>query len=223
MIAILAITNIITVVLLPAVILAGVIFFLYSRKLVSSHTVYRKEEMRVLALRINFQFNAKDVLGVRERIEAEKRFFYNNNGSVENLIYGQKNGIDVVLFDYCYSDLQKQSLTVCMLTVPSTVKAFTLEPLDDNEMESGKAAEDESIFGGKYRVDCQDRAFAERAFNDDLADFLARRRRTTVLAQGNTMIFHRDKLLSTRSSFSILDFAFGFHAKTEPVIRPAGK
>ena len=46
--SILAYVNMIMVVLLPTALVAVVIFFLYARKLISSYSAHRKEEMRVL-------------------------------------------------------------------------------------------------------------------------------------------------------------------------------
>jgi hypothetical protein len=204
------------VTLLPTVLVAATVFFLYARKLTSTNRANRREEMHLLAMKINFNFSASDEIGIGERIESEKTFFYGSDGTVENVIYGSKNGIDVALFDYIFSNLQKQNLSVCILTLPTKIGTFKMLPLDDLDIEEGKAIElGEKLLGDKYRLECEDKAFAQEAFNEDLVEFLSRRRRTTVLGNGNSIVFHRDKLLTVRTCFSLLDFAFGLYTKMQ--------
>ncbi len=201
-------------IVLPTIFAAAIVFFAYARKLSSSHTLKRKKEMRFFAMKIRFDFSGDDELGVAKRIQSDKVFFYGKDGTAENIISGKKNGISVTVFDYSYTEMQKKSTTVCMLTIPSTVSTFEVFPLDDAEIASGKTAElGEKLLGEKYRLECKDREFVEQTFNDNLVDFLSRRRRTTVLANGNTMVFHREKLLGLRKCYSLLDFAFGFYSK----------
>jgi len=202
------------IVLLPTVVVAAIIFFIYARKLSASHSAHRKSEMLALATRIKFDYSPTDNAGITKRVESEKTFFHSHNGEVENLITGKKSEIEIALFDYCYSDLQQRNTTVCMLTLPSKVSTFEIYPLDDSEISSGSSAEHGSkLLGEKHRFECEDRDFVEKAFNDDLIDFLSRRRRTVILGHEKTIIFHRHMLLSMRKCFGLLDFSFGFYSK----------
>ena len=201
-------------VLLPTVVVAAIIFFMYARKLSASHSAHRKSEMLALAMRIKFDYSPTDNSGIAKRLESEKTFFHGHNGKVENLITGKKNEIRIALFDYCYSDLQQRNTTVCMLTLPSKVSTFEIYPLDDSEISSGSSAElGEKLLGEKHRFECEDKDFVEKAFNDDLIDFLSRRRRTVILGHDKTIIFYRNMLLSMRKCFGLLDFSFGFYSK----------
>ena len=202
------------IILLPAVIVAAVIFFLYARKLASANIANRREEMHLLAMKINFSFSQDDEGGIAEFLDSEKSFFYGGEGNIENVIFGKKNGIDVALFDYIFSGLQKESMTVCLLTLPAKISTFKMIPLADADIESGKTVElGDKLLSDKYRLECEDKEFARTAFNEDLVEFLSRRRRTFVLGHGNSMLFHREKQLSTRTCFSLLDFAFGLYTK----------
>lgn len=202
------------VTLLPTILVAATVFFLYARKLASAQSANRREEMHLLAMKINFDFSPNDDKGIAERLSSEKNFFYGSKGKADNIIFGMKSGIDVALFDYSFSDPQNQSLTICMLTLPSKIGTFKMLPLADTDIDAGKAAElGERLLGDKYNLECEDKEFARNAFNEDLIEFLSRRRRTTVLGHANTMIFHRDKLLGVRTCFSLLDFAFGLYTK----------
>ena len=203
-------------ILLPSIIVAGTVFFLYARKLASSHALNRKEEMRILAMKIIFNYTAEDKDGIAERLAHEKALFSGKKGTAENIISGAKNGISVALFDYTFHDLQKESITVCMLTLPSQVSTFSLVPLSDAEINDGKAAQlGDKLLGDKYRIECPDKAFAQKAFNESLIEFLSRRRRTAVLGHGNIIVFHRDKILGVRTCYSLLDFAFGLYMKMD--------
>jgi hypothetical protein len=206
----------IVIVMLPAVLAAGVVFFLYARKLAASQAARRGEEMHILAMRIGFDYTSADEHGISEIIETNQAFFYGEEGEVENVISGNKAGIAVNMFDYCLSDVQKERMTICMLTLPTKVSTFSMRPLDNAEIAAGKPMElGEELFGDKYQLKCGNREFAARAFNDDLVDFLSRRRRTTALGNGNHILFHRGRFLGVRKCYSLLDFAFGFCAKMD--------
>lgn len=204
------------VILLPSVLVAGTIFFLYARKLASINVSNRREEMRLLAEKINFEYSEGDNIGITERLAREKNFFFSPEGRIENLIYGRKNDISVALFDYTFPTLQKERVTVCSLTLPVNVSTFSMTPLSDDEINSGITAQlGEKLLGEKYRLDCVDKKFAATAFNENLVEFLSRRRRTAVLGNANIMVFHRDKILSVRTCYSLLDFAFGLFTKMD--------
>ena len=216
--------NNLIVILVPTILVAAVVFFAYARKLSASHSAHRKAEMRALATRINFDFSPADDTGIARRVESEKVLFYGHTGTAENLISGKKNGISVNIFDYFYSDLQKRKVTVCMLTVPADVSTFKIFPLDNSEIASGTSAKlGDKLLGEKHWFECEDREFVEKAFNDDLIDFLSRRRRTTILAHANTIVLHRDKILGAGKCYGLLDFAFGVYSKMGFGGRPSKK
>lgn len=204
------------VILLPSIIMAGTVFFLYARKLASINVSNRRDEIRLLSEKINFQYSETDGSGISRRLASMRKYLFSPDGVAENIISGVKNGIVVELFDYTFPTVQKESITVCALTLPFNISAFSMTPLSDAEINSGMAVQlGDKLLGDKYRLECDDMEFALKAFNENLVEFLSRRRRTTVLGNENTMIFHRDKLLSVRTCYSLLDFAFGLHTKMD--------
>ena len=203
-------------ILLPAVLAAFVVFFLYARKLAASHSARRGEEMRMLAMRINFDYSAADEINLKRVLETNDTFFPGSDGAVECVVRGEKNGLEVALFDYTQSPTQKESITICLLRIPYSVPPFEMQPLEDSHIASGKTVElGDKLLTHKYRIECDDKTFVDKRFGSDMEDFLSRRRRTTVLASGTHLVFHRGKALSVKRCYSLLDFAFGFYMKMD--------
>ena len=158
----------------------------------------RREEMRALAAELGFQFHENDPWGLPTRYERFDLFGHGHSKRASNILHGQVDGTNVVLFDYRYKtgsgkneSTHHYHAAVFSMPIVSPSLRMRGENIfdrvaswvghDDIDFESDE-------FSRRYHVKCTDRRFAYDFFHARLIEYLLSCGQVPNLETGGTLL-----------------------------------
>jgi hypothetical protein len=199
------------------------------------HLYYKKrrEALIALAQKMELNYSPKDIFNIPERFSHLDLFNQGDSRKAYDLLYGEKDGTDVLLFAYKYTigsgkNSSTYYLSVCILTFDVRFPYLIIRPegffdkvasfvgFDDIDFESAE-------FSRKFFVKSANRKFAYDIVHPQMMEFLLSVEGANVEIGGGDFLFHYGKAISIPQWTALYNLGQAFIKKIPDYVLDIGK